>query len=311
MIKAVLDKIRPMFPNRFWWYGTIVRVVILVVMAWSGWTVYWSFYLPPRTPLTQTLYQGVRYHRIPLDTPRPIVVHVVEVDLTVPSNRFFVTPPDLHGNENQLRARTTTQFVEESGVQLAVNGSYFYPFEMGVTPWHFYPKLGDPVTPVGLTISDGIPYSQNTQQFKVLCFTSQRAFIMPDHCPDQTQYALSGDAILVENGRSRVNHQTIPYPRTAVGIDQTGQKVWIVVVDGKQWLYSEGVTTQELADFFVTLGVDRAINLDGGGSVTLAINSADGGVRLLNAPIHTHIPLRERPIANNLGLFASPSQKAH
>nr|WP_324250422.1 phosphodiester glycosidase family protein [Xanthomonas vesicatoria] len=43
------------------------------------------------------------------------------------------------------------------------------------------------------------------------------------------------------------------------------------------------------------------INLDGGGSSTLAAR-VDGRVRTLNRPIHTGIPGRERPVANQLGV---------
>ena len=50
----------------------------------------------------------------------------------------------------------------------------------------------------------------------------------------------------------------------------------------------------------IALGCDRSINLDGGGSSTLSVWQ-DNKVRVLNAPIHTKVPLRERPIANHLG----------
>ena len=48
------------------------------------------------------------------------------------------------------------------------------------------------------------------------------------------------------------------------------------------------------------------MNLDGGGSTSIAIDDGRGGVRLLNSPIHTRIPWRERPVANHLGVFAEP-----
>ena len=79
----------------------------------------------------------------------------------------------------------------------------------------------------------------------------------------------------------------------------------MLVVDGKQPFYSEGVTLAELADFLISLGCDRALNLDGGGSSTLVVNK-DNRVTVLNAPIHTKIPMRERPVANHLGFSISP-----
>jgi len=67
--------------------------------------------------------------------------------------------------------------------------------------------------------------------------------------------------------------------------------------------YSEGMTIVELAKFVQQLGVDRALNLDGGGSTTLVMGTRLGA-RVLNAPIHTKVPMRERPVANHLGFYA-------
>ena len=51
-----------------------------------------------------------------------------------------------------------------------------------------------------------------------------------------------------------------------------------------------------------SLGVDKAMNLDGGGSSTL-VATKEGGLKILNAPYHTRIWMRERPIANHLGIY--------
>jgi hypothetical protein len=46
------------------------------------------------------------------------------------------------------------------------------------------------------------------------------------------------------------------------------------------------------------------MNLDGGGSSTLAVEGANGRPEVLNSPIHQRIPGRERPVGNHLGIFA-------
>lgn len=61
------------------------------------------------------------------------------------------------------------------------------------------------------------------------------------------------------------------HPRTGVGTTPDG-KVLLVTVDGRQKGYSVGMTLQEFAGLFERLGADWALNLDGGGSTTLAIN---------------------------------------
>jgi hypothetical protein len=51
-------------------------------------------------------------------------------------------------------------------------------------------------------------------------------------------------------------------------------------------------------------GAMNAMNLDGGGSSTLVLRNALGIVEVVNSPIQTGIPGRERPVRNHLGVFA-------
>lgn len=74
-------------------------------------------------------------------------------------------------------------------------------------------------------------------------------------------------------------------PRTAVAIDKTGEKVFFVTVDGSQDGYSEGMNMSELAEYLVSLGADRALNLDGGGSTTMAARyPGNEKIKLANSP---------------------------
>lgn len=68
-------------------------------------------------------------------------------------------------------------------------------------------------------------------------------------------------------------------PRTAVGATKEG-KVMLLVCDGRGNNGSNGLTLSEMADIFVEMGMDYAINLDGGGSS--AIVGYDG--QLANSP---------------------------
>jgi exopolysaccharide biosynthesis protein len=92
-------------------------------------------------------------------------------------------------------------------------------------------------------------------------------------------------------------------PRTAVGVNKNGRRLYLVVVDGRQPLYSEGATLQVLAGLLKDFGAYYAMNLDGGGSSTLVMEGADGEAIILNSPIDSYIPGRERPVANHLGVY--------
>lgn len=232
------------------------------------------------------------------------MIHVVEIDMGAQGIGFLVTPGD--GSKGlEVTARTTSEFVEEFSLQVAINGSFSVPFRAGSFLWDYYPHSGDPVDVTGLATSNGEPYSDD-EEWPVICITAERAEISQSGCPEGTSQALAGSQILVKDEEPTVQQGSGGlHPRTAVAVDEGGETLWLIVVDGRQRGYSEGVTLGELAGIAVEVGADRALNLDGGGSSTLVI--ADGnGSQALNSPIHTRIPTRQRPVANHLGVYALP-----
>jgi len=112
--------------------------------------------------------------------------------------------------------------------------------------------------------------------------------------------AVGGFPLIVQNGRDVVAQQegvnesfgARRHPRTAVGWD--AQRLLLVVVDGRQPPWSDGMTLSELAAFFIRLGATDAINLDGGGSSALVIRG-----RVVNKPSDAQ---GERAVGNALVL---------
>lgn len=86
---------------------------------------------------------------------------------------------------------------------------------------------------------------------------------------------------------------TTLHPRTAVGSTKEGD-IWLVIIDGRQSM-SRGASLDELAKVMQRLGCIEAINLDGGGSSTIAVGSL-----VLNRPSDKGL---ERAICNSLLLF--------
>jgi Phosphodiester glycosidase len=266
---------------------------------------------PPQKPLTKDLFEGIHYQRVVRTDPRPMMVHIVTLDLTQPGLKPFITPSNPSVGPEHTQARTATHFVKEFGVQLAVNGSFFYKFREE-TPWDFYPHAGDRVSAIGTTISNTKPYSALKEKYPTICFSAQHRAEIRDNgaCPAGTVQAIAGNETFLAHGQIALKQSQWsrdwdkPYPRTAIGVDRSGSKVWLIVIDGKQPLYSEGATMQELGEISAKLGIDAALNLDGGGSVTLVI-ATPNGPRILNSPIQAKIPTWERPIANHLGFYAN------
>jgi Phosphodiester glycosidase len=61
-------------------------------------------------------------------------------------------------------------------------------------------------------------------------------------------------------------------PRSAIGIAADGSILLVMVAQKPELPDASGMTLQELADFMKSLGVQKALNLDGGGSASLYYN---------------------------------------
>ncbi len=272
-------------------------------MAVLGWRTARFLLRPSPSPKTLQLAEGVLYSRKVETDPVPNVIHVVEVDLAISGMRFVVTPRDESSRWDTL-ARTTSEWVEETGVLVGVNGSPFEPFH-AKHALDYYPKSGDPVDVQGFSASGGNVYSEGHPDLPVLYWVGDRPGL-GFSVPGDVEWALSGKQILMTEGRIDIvpvkSTDDELHPRTMVAYSKSGTNWWLVVVDGRQDDYSEGMSVGQLAELAESLGAWNAIGLDGGGSSTMAAR-VNGKVKVLNAPFHTRIPVRERPVANHLGLL--------
>ncbi|MGH8877209.1 MAG: phosphodiester glycosidase family protein [Stackebrandtia sp.] len=91
-------------------------------------------------------------------------------------------------------------------------------------------------------------------------------------------------------------------PRTAVGSNADGTKLWMVAVDGRS-SSSVGATVKSMADIMVDLGASQnAVNFDGGGSTTLvARKEGNTSTSVRNSPSDGS----QRSVANGLGVFSA------
>ena len=235
-----------------------------------------------------------------------MIAHFITIDTRKNGISFLVTPPDSEG-KTPLNARTTSQFLQEFDVQIAVNGDAFSPWWSNSVA-DYYPHVGDPITPLGYSASNGKVYwlgkNEGDVGIEPTLYISRRNALSFNNRPNRLNSAISGDRMLVVKGEVVPDLDDVELdPRTALGINRNGRYLYIVVVDGRQPFYSEGATFAELAELLRKQGAYMAMSMDGGGSSTLVVEGEDGTPRILNTPIDNYIPGRERPVGNHLGIY--------
>jgi len=110
---------------------------------------------------------------------------------------------------------------------------------------------------------------------------------------------IGGNQWLVDNGVKATLTDVTISGRTAFGYT-AGKVVYVVMVDGSQAEYSNGLTLNDLRDIMAALGVQDAVNLDGGSSTTFVVKDLQKGQwNVQNKPA---LALNaERMIGNGLG----------
>jgi exopolysaccharide biosynthesis protein len=234
-----------------------------------------------------------------------MIAHVLTIDTKAKGIEFLVTPPDSK-SDTPLNARTTSQFLQEFNLQIAINGGGFSPW-WSHSPADYYPHEGDPITPFGVTASNGNVYSAGDDTdigTEPTLYIGRRNTLSFNNEPGRVYNAISGDRMLVLKGDMAPDLDGKELdPRTAVGINRNGRYLYLIVVDGRQPFYSEGATFAELANLLIDQGAFMGMSLDGGGSSTMVIEGGNDLPVILNSPIDNYIPGRERPVGTHLGVY--------
>ncbi|WP_422660017.1 phosphodiester glycosidase family protein [Paenibacillus sp. EC2-1] len=96
--------------------------------------------------------------------------------------------------------------------------------------------------------------------------------------------AIGGQSRLIANGEIVPTSDPAVYPRTAIGTKADGSII-MLVIDGRQPGFSEGVTLTELSQIMKEMGAVDALNLDGGGSATFVARMPGETTRkVMNSP---------------------------
>jgi len=111
------------------------------------------------------------------------------------------------------------------------------------------------------------------------------------------QTAISGDVRLVTAGNIPGEWGGGRAPRTVLGISQDGARLILMTIDGRG--FSVGATLNEAAHYIRQFGAYNAINLDGGGSTTMAARLPEqNALSVINTPSDG----RQRNVINTIGV---------
>jgi hypothetical protein len=271
-------------------------------------------------------YLGITYIDRTETAPRDVHMHIVQIDLTAPGLRFKLSPPA--GSREVLR-QTTTGFLRQEGAQLAVNGHFFLPF----------PSTDTESWLVGLAASDGRVYSAfetPEQSFAIVAGAPAVNIDAGNHASlvhrgeNVTLWTtVAGSAQIVTDGA-----KTIPVyadathagalltpggpgegysnarswydalnARTVLGLSRDSRTLTLFTVDRSG--DSLGMQVGEAADVLMRdYGVWNALNLDGGGSTSLAMEDPVTHERaLINRSSDNPAG---RAVGSSLAVFARP-----
>jgi len=271
-------------------------------------------------------------------SPRNLRMHIVQIDLNAPGIHFKVTAP---GGGMETVRNTTVGFLSEEHAQIAVNAHFFLPFPstnsdamvigLAASNGNVYSAFESPVQSYAIVadapafnidemnrvsivhrnpdFSDGKHVLESVMLWNVVSGSAQIVTdgvkTIPVYKDDEHPAGLltPGGAVEYDNSRSWYNILTA---RTAIGITRDNRTLVIFTVDRATGSF--GMTGAEVADTLIRdYSVVNALNLDGGGSTTLAMENPTTHVgELVN--VSDDNP-RGRYVGSNLAVFANRIQK--
>lgn len=251
-------------------------------------------------------FVGVELADLTLTQPRPLRVFALRIDLEAP-DLSLVTDSSNDDRPEEVDGLKTSTFLLKTDCQAAINAAPFWPGQK---------VEGGAQNVAGLVVSEGeliSPVDADKPRAALVVTKASRAEIRrPPVAIDDVVTAVGGYGIVLHEGSVTTPANELPefveslHPRTAIGIEGGGRTIYLVVVDGRQAGRSEGVRLVELGEILHRLGATEGLNLDGGGTSTMALAGGDGGFLLVNTPIEGGQPGAERIAASHLGVRATP-----
>ncbi|GEM_PF-2147192 len=229
---------------------------------------------------------GISYSFHSIQQPRAVRLHVLVVDFAdeniEPAVVIAETAPD---DDTKVGRTDPRRLAEHPRLMAFVNTNPW-------TPWS--PTYPTDVHILGLAATEGTVHSQHRE---VSIWTDEKGRIHIGEPEDSDiQEGAGGFQKILKEAQIIVEQGGAVHPRTAIGVNKAGNQMCLVVADGRQPEFSEGMTLGELALFMQELGCWNAANMDGGGSSVIGVVNENGEIEILNNPPGPAGYLRPLPI---------------
>ena len=229
---------------------------------------------------------GINYTLQKSASPVPNRIHILRIELAPRKvEPAVVLGPDPDGNGPAEASLTDPREMASAPSVLAF---------INTNPWDSFPDAkgrrnrrwhsGQPVDIHGLAGTGGKMRSSGNPSNTSVWFDNEGRVRFGHQAGDEPVVATNGFQMIVSNGALTVGEGGVRHPRTAIGSDKKGKTLWLVVVDGRQGGYSEGMNMHELASVMKGLGCWTATNMDGGGSSVMGLRDQDGTMKVVNSP---------------------------
>jgi hypothetical protein len=252
-------------------------------------------------PTWQVFAEGIDFFHGKITSPN-LEFWALRINLSSPDLRIVVrggSELPTAGNSQTFSTKVSS-FVRDNNLIAGINA---VPFDV------ISSRELQPIKNMGIVVSDGTLLSPVNSRYDALVFYKNGTTAIVSQSSIQSintiENAVGGFHQILDDGQTtqRTQTSTARHPRSAAGISENGKILYLLVIDGRR-VGSIGATELETALLLHSLGSKNGINLDGGGSSSLALRYPDGKVRVANRPVHGGIPGRERAVAGSLGVFS-------
>lgn len=282
-------------------------------------------------------FSGITYSVRDATDPRPLRMHVAQIDLTAAGIRFKVSAP---GGDREVVRQSTLNFLAQEHAQLAVNAHYFLPFPsedrtawiigLGASEGNVFSAFESPQQRYALVVD--APAINIDRDNRATLVHRDPAFADGRHVLEEVALwnVVSGSSQIVTGGRVTVPaYRDADHPdgqlepggpnnysnakawadattaRTAIGLSADRRTLTLFTVDVRGG--SEGMRLSEVAAVLIRdFAVADALNLDGGGSTTMTMEEPNGKPAIVN--VSSDNPTG-RVVATSLAVFAQRRER--